>query len=436
MSKVGTQTRRSIRRHLLAGVTAVVLLAGGVGGWASTTELAGAVIAPGQLVVNSSVKKVQHPTGGVVGELRVHEGDPVKAGDIVVRLDETQTRANLQVILKSLDELTARQAREEAERDGARKVIFPAKLLARMSDPDVAHVVEGERKLFEIRCGARAGQKAQLKEQIAQLQEQIRGLNEQVVGKAREIDWIRQELKGVRELWSKNLVQFNRVATLERDAAKLEGERGSLIASIAQAKGKVAETELRILQVDEDMRTEVGKDLAEIRAKTSELVEKRVAAEDQLKRVDIRAPQDGFVHQLAVHTVGGVVTPQGDPLMLIVPAADKLVVEAKVQPQDIDQLQVGQAAVLRFSAFNQRTTPELNGSVTMVSADVTQDPKTEKTYYTIRVGVSAEEIARLGTVKLVPGMPVETFVQTSPRTVVSYLVKPLHDQITKAFREN
>jgi HlyD family secretion protein len=434
VSEIKTQTQRSIRRHLVAGVAAVVLLAGGVGGWATTTQLAGAVIAPGQLVVENAVKKVQHPTGGVVGELRVHEGDHVKAGDVVVRLDETQTRANLQVLLKSLDEIAARQAREEAERDD-QKIAFPTDLLARMSDPDVAHVVEGERKLFEIRRAAQAGRKAQLNEQIAQLQEQIKGLNEQVVGKAREMDWIGQELKGVRELWQKNLVQFNRVTTLERDAAKLEGERGSLIASIAQAKGKIAETELRILQVDEDMRSEVGKDLAEIRAKRSELVEKRVAAEDQLKRVDIRAPQDGFVHQLAVHTVGGVITSLGEPLMLIVPEADKLVVEAKVQPQDIDQLHVGQTAVLRFSAFNQRTTPELNGSVTMVSADVSVDQKTEKTWYTIRVGVLAEELLRLGDLKLVPGMPVETFVQTSPRTVMSFLVKPVHDQITKAFRE-
>jgi len=270
--------------------------------------------------------------------------------------------------------------------------------------------------------------------QNQQLEEQIKGLNEQVVAKAREIDWIQQELKGVRNLWQKNLVEFNRVTTLERDAARLEGERGSLIASIAQAKGKIAETELRILQVDEDMRSEVGKDLAEIRAKRSELVEKRVAAEDLLKRVDIRAPQDGFVHELAVHTVGGVIT-QGEPLMMIVPEADKLVVEAKVHPQDIDQLHLGQTAVLRFSAFNQRTTPELNGRVTMVSADVSVDEKKEKSWYTIRVGVPAEELSRLGDVKLVPGMPVETFVQTSPRTVMSYLIKPVHDQITRAFRE-
>src|SRR6185437_1840491 len=231
------------------------------------------------------------------------------------------------------------------------------------------------------------------------------------------------------------LVQFQRVTSLEREQARLDGERGQLIASVAQSKGKIAETRIQILQIEQDMRTEVGKDLAEIRGKTAELIEKKVAAEDQLKRVDIRAPQDGMVHQLAVHTVGGVITPQGEPIMLIVPEADALTVEAKIQPQDIDQVRIGQKAVLRFSAFNQRTTPELTGEVSRVSADVTQDPKTGATFYTIRVHVPEAELARLNGLKLVPGMPVESFIQTGERTVISYLTKPLQDQIAKAWRE-
>jgi HlyD family secretion protein len=427
--------QHSIRRHLAIGVTTVVLLVGGVGGWAVTTELSGAVIAPGLLVVESDVKKVQHPTGGVVGELRVRDGDRVKAGQIVLRLDETQTRASLAIVTKSLDELAARQARDEAERDGADNVVFPADLLTRMKDPDVAHVLKGEQKLFEIRRSAREGQVAQLKQRIAQFQEQIQGLNDQIMAKKRELELIQQELKGVRELWSKNLVPFSRVTSLERDAARLEGERGSLVSTVAQAKGKITETELQIIQIDQDMRTEVGKELADIRGKTSELVEKKVAAEDQLKRVDIRAPQDGMVHQLAVHTLGGVIGPQGEPIMLIVPEEDALMVEAKIAPQDIDQVHRGQKAVLRFSAFNQRTTPELDGEVSRVSADISQDQKTSTTYYTVRISVSEAEIARLNGLKLVPGMPVEVFIQTNPRTVVSYLVKPFHDQITRAFRE-
>src|SRR6266446_2070381 len=299
-------THPSIRRHLLVGAAAALVLVGGVGGWATTTELSGAVIAQGQLVVDSNVKKVQHPTGGVVGELRVKDGDRVNAGDVLLRLDETQARTNLAIVTSALDEPAARQARGEAERDGAEKVTFPPDLLARLDDPEVRRVTMGEQKLFEIRRSAREGQKAQLREQIAQLGQQIQGNTEQEAAKVKEIDWIRQELNGLRDLWSKSLTPFNRLTALERDGARLEGERGALTASAAQAKGRIAETELKILQIDEDLRTEVGKELADIRGKKSELVEKRVAAEDQLKRIDLVAPQDGKVFQQSVHTVGGV----------------------------------------------------------------------------------------------------------------------------------
>lgn len=428
------QVNTSIRRHLMAGAAVIAVLAVGGGGWATTTEISGAVIAEGQLVVDSNVKKVQHPTGGIVGELRVREGDHVNAGEIVVRLDDTQTRANLQVLLKQLDELAARQARERAERDGAERTLFPDSLIARRDDPDVAQLLAGEQRLFETRRRARNGQRDQLKERIAQLGEEIHGLTDQIAAKGREIALIHLELKGVTELWQKNLVQLTRLTALERDAARLEGERGALIASAAQSRGKIAETELQILQIDQDLRTEVGKELADIRAKTSELAERKIAAEDQLKRVDIRAPQSGVVHQLNVHTVGGVVTP-ADPLMLVVPESDPLVVEARVSPQDIDQLHPDQPATLRFTTFNQRTTPELNGRVQWVSADTAQDQKTGASYYTIRIAVPDDELARLNGTKLVPGMPVESFVQTSSRTVMSYLARPLHDQAMRAFRE-
>jgi len=406
----------------------------GVGGWAATTEIAGAVVAPGSLVVDTSVKKVQHPTGGVVGELHVRDGDHVKEGQILVRLDETQTRANLAIVVKSLDELAARRTRLEAERDDVAKLKFPADLVARLSDEEVNRVVTGEQRLFELRRSARLGQTSQLRERVSQLQEQIRGTEDQIKAKKREIELINQELHGVRELWQKNLVQLTRVTALERDAARLEGERGSLVSSVAQIKGKITETELQILQIDQDMRTEVGKDLAEIRSKYSELVERKIAAEDQLKRIDIRAPQDGFVHQLNVHTVGGVVT-QGEPLMVIVPEADELTVEARIDPQKIDQLHLGQNATLRFSAFDQRTTPEVEGQVTRISADLSQDQKTGASFYTIRISMKADQVERLGARKLIPGMPVEAFVQTHDRTVLSYLVKPISDQVTKAFRE-
>jgi HlyD family secretion protein len=433
MSGKPSAAQRSIRRHLLGGLAAVALLAGGVGGLAATTELAGAVIAPGTMVVDSNVKKVQHPTGGVVGELRVRDGDRVKSGDIVVRLDETITQANLAIVVKSLNEMHARLARLEAERDDTADVQFPAELLARSADPEVKRVIDGERNLFQLRRKARSGQKQQLGERIQQLREEIQGITGQAAAKKREIELIGQELEGVRDLWRKNLVQIQRVTALERDSARLEGERGQLIAATAQSKGKISEIELQIIQIDQDLRSEVAKELREVQAKIAELVERKVAAEDQLKRIDIRAPQDGLVHQLVVHTVGGVITP-GEAMMLIVPEADNLTVEAKLNPQDIDQVQPGQKAVLRFSTFNQRTTPELNGMVIRVSADLTTDKQTGVSYYTVRISIPEAEVARLGGLKLLPGMPLEAFIQTGNRTVLSYLMKPMTDQIARSFR--
>jgi HlyD family secretion protein len=290
-------------------VTVVVILAGAVGGWAGTTALSGALIASGSVVVDSNVKKVQHPVGGVVGELRVRDGDRVKSGDIVVRLDETVTRANLAIITKGLDELTARKARLSGERDGANAIVFPESLSKRAGEPEIAQIMEGERKLFELRRSARAGQKAQLREQSAQLREEIIGLTAQQKAKGREIEFIHRELDGVRDLFKKNLIPISRLTQLEREATRLEGEQAQLVATVAQAKGKIAEIELKIIQIDQDLSSEVAKELREIDGKIGEFVERKIAAEDQLQRVDIRAPQDGTVFQLSVHTVGGVIAP-------------------------------------------------------------------------------------------------------------------------------
>jgi HlyD family secretion protein len=426
--------RLSIRKHLVVGLSVVLLLAGGLGGWASTAQISGALIAPGSIVVESNVKKVQHPTGGVVGEVRAHDGDLVKAGDVVVRLDDTVTKASLAIVTKNLDGLWARAARLEAEQRGLDKITFPPMLMDRAGDPEVKAVMASEAKLFEVRVNGRTGQKAQLRERIVQLNEEIAGLAAQEKAKDQEIELVQKELTGVSDLYDKHLVQMSRLTTLERDAARLSGERAQYIASRAQAKGKITETELQIIQVDKDMVSDVSKDLRETNDKIGEFVERKVTAEDQLRRVDIRAPQDGMVLQSSVHTVGGVIT-AGDAIMLIVPQADDLQVEAKVNPQDIDKLQVGQKTLLRLSAFNQRTTPELNGVVTRVSPDVTIDQRTGQSYYTIRVSMPPEEVARLGDVKMIPGMPVEAFVQTGERTLLSYLIKPLSDQLMRAFRE-
>jgi HlyD family secretion protein len=427
--------RRSIRAHLITGLVLVLVLAGGFGGWASTVPISGALIAPGAVVVDSNVKKVQHPTGGVVGEVRVRDGDTVKAGDIVVRLDETVVKASLAIVVKTLNGVWARAARLEAEQRGLDAIKFPPQLTDRADDPDVRDVMASETKLFEVRVNGRAGQKAQLRERVMQLNEEIAGLSAQESAKNKEIALVEKELIGVRDLYDKHLVQLTRLTTLERDAARLSGERAQYIASRAQAKGKITETELQIIQVDKDMISEVSKDLRETNDKTGEFVERKVTAEDQLRRIDIRAPQDGMVLQSTVHTVGGVIT-AGDAIMMIVPQADDLSVEAKVNPQDIDKLQIGQKTLLRLSAFNQRTTPELNGKVTRVSADVTTDQRTGQSYYTIRVSMPPEEVARLGAEnKLIPGMPVEAFVQTGDRTMFSYLMKPLSDQLMRSFRE-
>jgi HlyD family secretion protein len=432
--KVTSATRRSMRRHLVAAIVVVSVLVVGVGGWAATAVISGAVVASGSVVVDSNVKKVQHPTGGIVGELRVRDGDRVHAGDVVVRLDETVTRANLAIVTKGLGEMMARKARLESERDGLDAITFPAQLLAEADDPDRAAAMDSESKLFNLRKTARSGQKAQLRERIAQLGEEITGLAAQQNSKAKEIALIERELAGVRELWKQNLVQLTRLTALEREAARLDGERGQLVAASAQAKGKIAETALQILQIDQDIASDVAKELREVDGKIGELVERKVAAEDQLKRIDIRAPQDGTVFQLAVHTIGGVIT-AGDPIMLIVPEADNLSVEVKVNPQDIDQLQLNQKAILRFSAFNIRTTPEIEGVVTRISADTSTDQRTGQSYYTVRIAMPADQIERLGEVKLLPGMPVEAFMQTRDRTMLSYLIKPLHDQFLRAFRE-
>ena len=427
-------TQQSIRAHLVAIGAAAVLLVGGVGVIGATTELAGAVIAAGALVVESNVKKVQHPTGGIVGDLLVHDGSQVQAGELLVRLDETTAQANLAMVDKSLAELFARRARLEAERDGADTVEFPEELLQAARQAEIARVVAGERKLFQLRREAQEGQKAQLRERIVQLREEVQGYTDQAGAKAKEIEFIQKELEGVRELWQKNLVPITRVTALERDGARLEGERGQLIATVAQGKGKISETELQIIQLDQNLRSDVAKELADIRAKVAELIERKVTAMDQLQRIEIRAPQAGVVQQLAVHAKGAVLA-AGEQIMLIVPEADALVVEVRADPQKIDQIKLGQAAALRFPSFSQRTTPELNGRVSRVAADVMQDQRTGLPYFLVRISMSADEITRLSGLKLVPGMPVEAFIRTDERTMLSYLFKPLTDQARRAFRE-
>lgn len=430
--------RGVIRKLNMIGFAAIVVMFGGFGVWASTGELAGAVIASGSVVVESSIKKVQHPTGGVVGEILVKDGDLVQVGDVVMRLDDTVTRSTLGIVRAQLDELQARDARLTAERDDADTVVFPADLLARRDVKALDTTIAGEQKLFESRRQARTGQRAQLRERIAQSNEEVRGLTAQQRAKEVEINFIDEELTGVRSLYSQNLVSISRLMTLQRDKARLDGERGQFVAEIARARGKISETELQIIQIDRDFRSEVLKDQREGQGKMAELRERLIAAEDQLKRIDLRAPQSGVVLQLSVHTVGGVVA-NGETIMQIVPNDDTLVIDAKVLPQDIDQIVTGAKTIVRILAGNQRSMTDLEGTLIRASADLTRDPpasgQATQPYYQVRISLPRSEISRLGDMRLVPGMPAEAFIQTYPRTPLQYLLKPLRDQIARTFRE-
>ncbi|WP_082496660.1 HlyD family type I secretion periplasmic adaptor subunit [Aminobacter sp. DSM 101952] len=427
--------RHAIRRNVRLGGVAALALVGGLGLWAATSSLSGAVVAAGHLVVDSNVKAVQHPQGGVVGALNVHNGSVVSAGEVLVRLDDTVAKANLAIVDNGLDELIARRARLTAERDGAGEVTYPEELTARASDPGIAQLIEGENKLFALRRQARDGQVSQLRERIAQFRQEISGIEAQQKSKQQEIALIKVELDGMEELWKKKLVPISRLADRQRAQAQLDGEDGQLTAAAAQTRGRISETELAIIQIDQDMRSQVASDLREIDAKAGELRERQVAAEQSLKQIDIRAPQAGRVHQLAIHTVGGVVTP-GEAIMQIVPTADALVVEARVAPQDIDQVRIGQPATLRLSAFNQQTTPEVDGTVDRVSPDMIEDQKAGLSYYAVRIALSARSLEQAGSPDLKPGMPAEVFLKTTDRTVLSYLFKPLTDQASRAFRSD
>lgn len=425
--------RQSLRKSLIFGCVIVLFLGIVVGGWAANTEIAGAVVAPGSVVVDTAVKKVQHPTGGVIGELLVRDGDHVREGDVLVRLDGVQARANLAMVSRNLDELRVRRARLEAERDNLDEIVFPD-IVSRPLDANLARIISGEKRFFAIRRAAREGQKDQLRQRIAQLMEEIAGTEIQVSAKTRETEILERELEGVRDLWGKKLIQISRVTALERDVARLEGERGAMLSRLAEAKLKITETNLQIFQIDQDLRSEVARDLADIRGRMAEFEEREAVATDLLRRIDIVAPQTGTVDRMSVHTVGGVIN-AGEVLMVIVPNNDRLLVEAKIAPADIDQVVARQEAAVRFLAFNQRTTPELVGMVQRVSADIVEDEKSRTTSYLARVELDGEQIRKLEGLKMLPGMPVEVFIRTTSRTVISYLMRPLRDQMFKAFKD-
>jgi HlyD family secretion protein len=426
--------RHSFQDELRTGLRVLVLGVGIVGGWAVLVPLSAAVTVAGTLVVESDVKKVQHPTGGVIAQILVHDGMHVREGELVARLNEVQVGANLQVIMKQLDEARMRIARLIAEREGMDEPKIPRELATRTGDKDIEQLIMSENSLFKARASARQSQKELLRGRIDQLGEQIEGLNAQIKSKGTQLDLIASELRGVQMLYDKQLVPLTRLSSLQREAARLDGEREQLVSTIAETRSKISEAELQILRIDQDLRAEVTKDLRESQDKESELTERSVAAQDQMNRIDLRAPTSGVVHQLAIHTIGGVIGP-AEVIMEIVPDSDNLQVQAKLSPKDIDQVLVGQKTLVRLSAFNQRTTPQLNGVVSYVSADLSHDKQTDAAYYTLRVSLPGAELRRLGALQLVSGMPAELFLQTGSRTMMSYLLKPITDQSQRTFSE-
>jgi HlyD family secretion protein len=429
-----TRLTHTFEDELKIGLRVLLIGIGILGGWAASVPLSGAVVVPGTLVVESDLKKIQHPAGGVVASIRVRDGMHVQAGDLLLQLDETQARANSQVLTQQLDQVRVRLARLVAERDGLDQPGMPRELANRSNEDAVSRLWTSETSLFNSRAAARRSAKELLHNRTSQLAEQITGLDAQVKSKASQRDLISGELEGVDSLFQKGLVPLTRKTSLQREAARLDGERGQAVAAIAEAKSKISEAELQAVRVDQDFRTEVMKDLREAQDKEAELVQKTVAAHDLLKRVDLRAPTGGIVHQLSVHTVGGVIAP-GEVVMEVVPESDELQIEAKLPPQDIDHVHRGQQTYVRFSAFNQRTTPQLEGVVSYVSADLGHDRQanTNTSYYTVRVTLPPSERHRLGNLQLVSGMPVEVFLQTGSRTMMSYLLKPISDQLSRTF---
>ncbi|MBB4004418.1 HlyD family type I secretion periplasmic adaptor subunit [Aurantimonas endophytica] len=422
--------RFGIRSRIVASGLLATFLIVGCGGWAAQASLSGAIIAQGKVTVKKQVKEIQHRDGGIVGAILVANGDVVKAGDVLIRLDETQTKAELGVIASQLSELIGRQARLRAERDGAETVRFDPAFETAAATKAIA---EGERRLFADNRATREAQRDQLQSQIEQFGEQVKGLQSQRQSNAVEREMIAEDLDRLAPLVARQLVEGTRTRTMERDLAKIDGLKGEIEANIAQVMGQISEARMKIIELDQQVRTDAQRELRDVDARIAELSERIVAAKDRLSRMDLRAPIDGFVNDLKIHTVNGVIAP-GETVMGIVPEGEELVVEAKLAPTDIDQVIVGQDVKLRFSAFNQRTTPEIDGRVDIVGAAATLDPASGQTFYLSTIAITDEDRG-LGEQLLVPGMPVEVFLKTGDRSALSYLVKPFSDQMMRSFRE-
>jgi HlyD family type I secretion membrane fusion protein len=391
-------------------------------------------VASGIVKVDSSRKRIQHQEGGVIREIHVRDGARVKAGEVLVTLDETRAGASFGVLQAEYDSSLAEQARLVAERDDKPSIQWPAELQARAGDPKVAEIMQSQRTLFEARRTSLAGQIGILERQIVSKQSEIQGLVAQQQSKETQLASMRTELAGLTDLVGKGMVEKTRIRNVEREIARLEGERGEHVSNIAALRSQIAEKELQKFQIRKGFREEVVGDMKAAQSAGFDITQRMSAAKYVLENTEIRSPVDGTVVDLKAHTEGGVIAP-GEVLMEIVPSGDRLMVEARVRPEDIDRVHTGLEAGVRLHAFDRRKTPEVSGSVTYVSADVIEDPKLGMAYFMVRVEVSPAEMARLGDNRVQPGMLADVFVRTGERTFLGYLLEPITSSFSKAWRE-
>ena len=422
-------------RFLRMGFIAIFFLLGIGLVWGSLAKIKGAVIAPGVVVVEGKPKILQHLDGGIVGEIFVKDGDDVTEGDVVMRLDPTMLGANEDLVYTRLRETMARVARLEAERDSERQIAWPDDLINAQDNPIVASAMLGQEKLFRARRIAASGQVQQLEQRIAQFNDQIDGLNALILSKETQAQKIREEADAKRTLVEKGWLAKPVILTLEREELRLKGDVANHQSEIARLLNSISETDVQILQLRRERQAEVLTELRQADTEASDFREQLTTASDQLRRIDVIAPVTGKVHNMTVTTIGGVVAP-GQEIMQIIPADDRLIIEAQVDPADIDQIYPGQKTTVRLSAFNMRTTPEMNGLVLQSSADRIIDQVTGMPYYSVKIEIPPNELARLPeNLTLLPGMPAESFMQTDSRSVLSYILKPATDAMDHTFRE-
>lgn len=427
--------RWSAGKPLTIGLIALLVLVGGFGTWSVLAQITGAVIASGLIEVDQNRQVIQHPDGGVVQEILVDEGDVVEAGDLLLKLDPDELQSELAVIEGQLFELLARRARLEAERDGAEEISFSGLLLEQPPER-VASLMQGQLNLFGARADSIESEKEQLMKRRDQIADQIRGIEAQEDSIARQLELVESELENNRSMLERGLIRQEVVTALERDAISLSGQVGELAASKAQQEGRITEIDIQLLGIDKTRREEAISQLRDLQFNESELAERRRALLRQLDRLDIRAPVSGIVYGLQVFALRSVIR-AADPVMFLVPQDRPLVIATQVLPTDVDQIYVGQEVALRFSAFDQRRTPELYGTVVTVSADAFQDDGSQLSYYRAEIQLNDGEAARLPEgMTMIPGMPVEAFLRTDERSPISYLMKPMADYFAKAFRES